>query len=185
MIKRMCKQISCLEQQLEGERQKCRSIETNLLQRQNQIIFFKEKPKVNRRRTWAPAAMTSENGASTSTDEKYDLTIRPIKSTESNVRNTLSIFGHQVEYTEEEFNSLVENSFSTILPMPDDLPLGKINNRSMSLLKTPKNYRNSMSKRFSYNPASPICSIDKDARIERLEKEIEEFQMFQNMETEQ
>lgn len=185
MIKRMCKQITSLEQELEGERQKCRKIETDLLQRQNHIITCKKSKPVDRRRTWAPDVV-----AATITEEPLaagPLAEEPLAaSLVTDLLGVSTIFGHQVEFTENEFNSVVDMSFSNICPAPKefstDLLRRSVGDKSKSLLKTPKSFR---ARRLSENQASPVCTVDRKVYIERLEKELVEFQEFQNIETEQ
>lgn len=180
MIKRMHKQIAGLEKQLTSEREKCRKIETSLFQRKDQIIGGRGKPSLNRRRTWAPTVTQGENGDA-----------RPQTPLAENLPSGSSVFGHQIEYTEEQFNSILDSSFSSICPAPAVYnvltPIGRTAapRTGISLLKTPKSFLRRPSLVNAAAAASPVNTYDKDKRIEALEIELEELQQFQNLESEE
>lgn len=174
MIKRMHKQISGLEKKLNDEREKCKAIEANLFKRRDQIIGGSSQPILRRRRTWATTLNTTtetENGASCAP--------APTEALQS-------VFGHQVEYTEEQFNTILDASFSSVCSMPSTntpTPMGRklAAHVGKSLLKTPRSFRRPPLPQPSFE-ASPVCTIDKNKRIETLEGELEELQQFQMLE---
>lgn len=178
MIKRMHKQIAGLEKQLTSEREKCRKIETSLFLRKDQIIGGRGKSALNRRRTWAPTVAQGENG-----DE------RPQTPSAEPLR--CSVFGHQIEYTEEQFNSILHSSFSSICPLPSMhnmiTPMGRAlaSRVGRSLMKTPKSFLKRPSLNTTMAAASPVNTYDKDKRIESLEIELEELQQFQKLESDE
>lgn len=180
MIKRMHKQIAGLEKELANERVKCRRIETNLFQRKDQIIGGKGKLSQNRRRTWAPTVKQCENGDA-----------QPLTPIAEKLPFCSSVFGHQIEYTEEQFNSILDSSFSNICPMPPmENPITPsarnfATRAYKSLLKTPKSFLRRPSVGDITMAASPVNAFDKDKRIESLEIELEELQQFQKLESEE
>lgn len=179
MLKRMHKQIAGLEKQLTDEREKCKKIETNLSKHRVQIIGGRRKPSDNRRRTWAPTV---------GQDEKADE--RPRLSNADFVPLGSSVFGHQIEYTEEQFNSILDSSFSSICPAPSmysaNTPIGRtLASRAKSMLKTPKSFLKRPSLISATAAASPVNTYDKDKRLETLEIEYEELQQFQKLESDE
>lgn len=180
MIKQMHKQIARLEKQLTVEREKCKKIEINLFQRKDQIIGGRGKQSLNRRRTWAPTLTQGEHGDA-----------RPVTPAAVNLPLGSSVFGHQIEYTEEEFNSVFDSSFSSICPLPSmhnaTTPIARsIASRvGKSLLKTPKSFLRRPSLASATAAASPVNTYDKDKRIESLECELEELQQFQKLESDE
>lgn len=179
MIKRMHKQIAGLEKQLSNEREKCKKIETNLYQRKCQIIGGRGIPLLNRRRTWAPMVTNAENGVELPHSP-------PIQLLEG------SVFGHQIEYTEEQFHSILDLSFSSIYPLPStyntttpDVRRHLTTPVSKSLLKTPKSFLRRPSLSTATAEASPVITYDKVERIKSLETELEELQQFQKLESEE
>lgn len=179
MLKRMHKQIAGLEKQLNDERAKCKKIETNLFQRKDQIIGGRGKLALNRRRTWAPTVTQNENGDA-----------RPQTPSAEQVPLSSSVFGHQIEYTEEQFNSILDSTFSSVCPIPsmNNTPFGRnlASRVGKSLLKTPKSFLRRPSLLVSSTAAaSPVNTYDKDKRIESLEIELEELQQFQKLESDE
>lgn len=173
----MHKQITGLEKQLNGEREKCRKIEASLFQRRDQIIGGKAKFSLNRRRTWAPTVANDENGEN-----------RP--PTPNKDAAPVSGFGRQIEYTEEQFNSILDSSFSAICPaQPVSLmtPLGRsIPSRAVkSLLKTPKAIFRRTSVPNLLEAGSPVNTYDRDLYIRSLEAELQEFREFQKLESDE
>lgn len=178
MLKRMHKQIAGLEKQLTDEREKCKKIETNLSKHRVQIIGGRRRPSGNRRRTWAPTVGQAEK-----IDE------RPAASTADYVPLGSSVFGHQIEYTEEQFHSILDSSFSSVCPPSmynTNTPIGRtLASRAKSMLKTPKSFLKRPSLIGATAAASPVNTYDKDKRLETLEIEYEELQQFQKLESEE
>lgn len=197
-IRKMKKKIEQLEGQVEQLKRENESQETlenkerlrNLVlclsNMKSSIIHYdvaapgQNKPS-QRRKTWAMG--TDANSA------RLQFMPSNLESTPTNKQQSSKFngFGQQIEYTDEEFDHVVNHSFGAS-SMPTIIErVEKIRNRP-SLLKTPKSVRNMLNtakESASIEPASSISSpiaFDKDKRIKSLEKDLEELQHFYEME---
>lgn len=163
MIKRMCKQINELEQNLLIEREKCKKIERDLFIHRGNIITAKKKPIENRRRTWAPTTSA-------------DATVIDI------AKPTLENLPEDTSFSNEKFISLDDMSFSNIPPVPNELKM----TRNRSLLRTPKSIFKTMENRLSTSSVlTPVHQAEPNRRIKYLEKELQEMEEFKKIEDEQ
>lgn len=192
--KRMKKQIENLEEQLANERKKLKETERKILDRKKQIIQHNngEKPEKNRRRTWAPTLDSQQvETAKAKKSLNRNLDLNTIAGDTDNEHTDFQEFGHQVLYSDEQFNNIMDCSFgacSITAPKAENRFLVRITDRLnppkyTSLLKTPRSLKN-VTSRISRPIDSPTIPkpIDKDQRIQDLEDELMELQQFQQME---
>lgn len=183
MIKRLHKQIVQLQEQLKVERLKSNKIEKDILLRQTTMIKC-QNAKPNRRRTWAPTNSVPDI-AITEVTQQQNL-LAPNTSDTSNKLNTDQLFagfGHPLEYTDEEFNSILDNSFGAILPEPtEEVPhVNRSDLLRRSLLKTPKPMLQ-IRRASSEDIASPTNKVNWRKRVAMLERELEEMSQFLKIE---
>lgn len=184
----MKKQISSLEEQLENERKQHLEYiekEKRLNRLKDGILQYRPKSGIlvgaNRRKTWAADMKAS------SLDQLVDLQpMRPEFAVTSleNKSFKFSEFGHNIEYSDERFQSFLNASFTVQMP---EVSIARPPKARTSLLKTPKSIRNILNRDRSETPssalASPVTTVDKDKHIRRLQAELEELQYFQQTES--
>lgn len=184
----MKKHIGVLEQELAQMKVKLEYKEKEIQVRKQKIIRVegKDKESNNRRKTWAPTHIKEET-----------IEINGIESVQSaRPRSDMNFeeYGHQVEYSDEQFNNVMNCSFG--VSSVDRLGEGdadngavggerpNVRNGSTSLLRTPKVLRHTRKSLQNQHLMSPLVAqpIDKDKRISDLENEIEELQQFYKIE---
>lgn len=175
-LKKMKKQIAALEEQLDKERKQHNEYidkEKRLNKLKDGILQYKPAPQTiatNRRRTWAANQMS---------DNQSQMVKKNLKNVKASQADNFkfSDFGHQIEYSDEQFKSILDASFST-----PQFEIVRPQHPKPSLLRTPKSIRNIWAREkadTSIGQASPITTVDKDRYIKRLEDELEELNHFQ------
>lgn len=187
-LKKMKKQIATLEEQLESQRKQHNEYvekQKKLNSLKDGILQYKpteQKVLANRRKTWA-AIHTNVDPSEPSTSFKIDNNDRNGNGNNKNEKATdlnqykFSDYGCQIEYSDERFESVVNASFA----QPTTPTLTKLPKPRISMLKTPKSFKNIT--RRTINDDSESCSgspisIDKNKQNKRLQEEIEEERNF-------
>lgn len=195
-LKRMKKQIGALEDQLADKERKLTALKGGLFHYGR--LPEKKPDQANRRRTWAFSSLDVPPS------ERIDLE-RPPKLNESDEERgdelgsplPKSIFGHNIEYTDEEFQEFLDVSLdapmaATRLPLPSsDFIRSKLVRTKPSMLKTPKSMRHKLvgldksvqeARSTCNTPLDSPIGIDKSKQAQALVEELEELRHFQQTE---
>lgn len=148
-----------LEQQLATERTRIKQTEQTIYEKKLKVISC--HTKISRRRTWTPNYCTPFD-LSTCNEESTD----EISSTKSQSKNEL-ILG------DEEFRSSVECTFGE----------QQLNEDEQLIFLVPPSSNSSGRHSDGLHNVSAVNGINKDVRIKDLEKELDELQNFQKIES--
>lgn len=165
----MKKQILVLEQQLAVERMRIKQTEQIIIEKKQKVISC--HTKISRRRTWAPDYGTPFN-LSICKEETLD----DVSSTTDQSRiegNQKRPMDSQLTFRDEEFRSCIDCTFGEE---------GLNVNEPLDVL-IPPSLNNSGRHSDGLHNVSTVNGIDKDNRIKHLEKELDELQNFQKIES--
>lgn len=188
LSKRYKKQISALEKQLFEERKKLDAREKEIQWRKEKIIHSNAKATNNRRKTWAATNCVNEEiGKDCANDT---MVIERPRVEPSHPR--FETFGHQIEYSDEQFNDIMDESYGDFHNDTTEANGGGtlLNDRpnirtcmNIDVLKTPTSLKTTRKSLLAQQAESPFpTEVDKDRRIKALENELLELQQFIKLE---